>query len=100
MATILVTGGNRGIGFGIVQAISRRLPTSTVIIACRSISAGNGAIDEGKKLGLTASLDVIQLDIEDDESITKAVSAVESKYGKLDGRRCARGYTNSILTVS
>ena len=85
MATILVTGGNRGIGFGIVQAISKRLPTSMVIIACRSISAGNDAIDEAKKLGLTALLDVVQLDIEDDKSIAQAVSAVERKYGRLDG---------------
>ncbi|KAF4826472.1 Short-chain dehydrogenase/reductase tropE [Colletotrichum tropicale] len=38
MAIILVTGGNRGIGFGIVQAIADRLPDSTVIIGCLLIN--------------------------------------------------------------
>ncbi|KAF5520104.1 Short-chain dehydrogenase/reductase tropE [Colletotrichum aenigma] len=69
MATILVTGGNRGIGFGIVQAIAERLPDSLVIIGCRSTVAGHEAVTKLRELGVKTNLDVLLLDIEDDASI-------------------------------
>ncbi|KAF4844418.1 Short-chain dehydrogenase/reductase tropE [Colletotrichum siamense] len=84
MATILVTGGNRGIGFGVVQAIANRLPDSLVIIGCRSTVAGDEAMTELRELGVKANLDVLLLDIEDDASITAAVATVDQKHGKLD----------------
>ncbi|KAE9584037.1 hypothetical protein CGMCC3_g40 [Colletotrichum fructicola] len=84
MATILVTGGNRGIGFGIVQAITERLPDFLVIIGCRSTVAGHEAVTKLKGLGVKTNLDVLQLDIEDDASITAAVATVDQKHGKLD----------------
>lgn len=85
MATILVTGGNRGIGFGIVQAIAERLPDSLVIIGCRSTVAGHEAVTKLRELGVKTNLDVLLLDIEDDASITAAVATVDQKHGKLDG---------------
>ncbi|KAF3800797.1 hypothetical protein GCG54_00009468 [Colletotrichum gloeosporioides] len=60
MATILVTGGNRGIGFGIVQAIADRLPDSTVIIGCRSTLAGDEAVTKLRELGVKTNLDLIR----------------------------------------
>ncbi len=85
MAVILVTGGNRGIGLGIVEAVAKRLSDATILIGCRSIVAGEEAIQKLSSLGLAAEFSVVQIDIEDDVSITNAVSEVEKNYGKLDG---------------
>lgn len=85
MSVILVTGGNRGIGLGIVQALATRIPTATILIGCRSAIAGRETIEKLKGLGIQSSLDTVQIDIENDASITAAVEAVDAKYGKLDG---------------
>jgi NAD(P)-dependent dehydrogenase (short-subunit alcohol dehydrogenase family) len=82
---ILVTGSNRGIGFSIVQATAFRNPSFTYILACRSASSGKTAIAELKKLGVTATLDVVELDVTKDSTIISAKEYVEKKYGRLDG---------------
>ncbi|KAJ3475622.1 hypothetical protein NLG97_g9393 [Lecanicillium saksenae] len=84
MATILVTGGNRGIGYAIVKVLGTRLPSATVIIGCRDVPAGQKAIEELRDEGLVTALDVVKIDIEDDDSIREAVVAVGQKYGKVD----------------
>ena len=83
--TILVTGANRGIGFSIIQALAPRLPTATYILAVRSLSSGQTAITELRKIGITSPLDIVELDITNDVTIVKAKKYVEEKYGKLDG---------------
>ena len=83
---ILVTGANRGIGFAIVQSTALRVPKATYILACRSQSAGETAILELQKLGVTAPLNVVVLDVTDDASILAAKEVVEKKYGKLDSK--------------
>lgn len=85
MVTVLITGGNRGIGFGIAQAIAGRIPSSTIILGCRRPEAGYEAIEQLRGKGISSSLDVVQLDIGDIQSITAAVETLDSKYGKLDG---------------
>jgi NAD(P)-dependent dehydrogenase (short-subunit alcohol dehydrogenase family) len=82
---ILVTGSNRGIGFSIVQATAFRNPSFNYILACRSASSGKTAIAELKKLGVTATLDVVELDVTKDSTIISAKEYVEKKYGRLDG---------------
>ncbi|RFU78562.1 hypothetical protein TARUN_3656 [Trichoderma arundinaceum] len=86
MSTILITGGNRGIGFGIAQAIAARIPSSTIILGCRKPEAGHEAIERLRGQGVSSSLDVVQLDIEDIQSVTAAAEAVDKKYGKLDDK--------------
>ncbi|KAE9371474.1 NAD(P)-binding protein [Stipitochalara longipes BDJ] len=81
---ILVTGANRGIGFSIVQATALRNPSSTYILACRSSPSGEAAVIELKKLGVTAPLDVVELDVTKDSSIMSAKEYIEKKYGRLD----------------
>jgi NAD(P)-dependent dehydrogenase (short-subunit alcohol dehydrogenase family) len=82
---VLVTGANRGIGFSIVQATALRNPTSSFILACRSVSSGEAAMVELKKMGLAAHLDVVELDVTNDATIVSAKEYVEKKYGCLDG---------------
>jgi NAD(P)-dependent dehydrogenase (short-subunit alcohol dehydrogenase family) len=83
--TILITGANRGIGFSIILALAPRLPTATYILAVRSLSSGQTAISELKKLGITSPLDIVELDITNNTTIIKVKKYIEEKYGKLDG---------------
>lgn len=85
MANILVTGANRGIGYAIVQTIATRLPTSNVILACRSKTSAEEAIQTLRGSHVSAGLDHVELDIENDASIELAVAAIDKKYGSLDG---------------
>lgn len=85
MSIILITGGNRGIGFGIAQAIAGRIPSSTIILGCRRLVAGHEAIEQLRGQGVSSPLDAVQLDIEDIQSIEAAVENLDKKYGKLDG---------------
>ncbi|EGR45200.1 uncharacterized protein TRIREDRAFT_111417 [Trichoderma reesei QM6a] len=85
MSTVLITGANRGIGFGIAQAVASRIPSSTIILGCRKIEKGHEAIGRLRELGVSCPLDAVQIDIEDIQSITAAVEALDKNYGKLDG---------------
>lgn len=85
MAIILVTGANRGIGFGIVQAIAGRVSNSTILIGCRTHEPGEEAVRKWRDIGIKEALYVLPFDIEDDASIIAAATIVEEKYGKLDG---------------
>ncbi|KAI8632476.1 hypothetical protein F5Y19DRAFT_365567 [Xylariaceae sp. FL1651] len=84
MTVILVTGGNRGIGFAIVEALGSRIPYSTILIGCRSVANAQGAIRELREKGVPAKLEALEITITDDSSIRAAVATVEEKYGKLD----------------
>lgn len=81
---ILVTGANRGIGFSIVQATALHVPKATYLLACRTQSSGDEAVSELKKVGVTATLDVLVLDVTSDASILAARGTIEKKYGHLD----------------
>ncbi len=85
MSIIVVTGANRGIGFGIVQAIASRIPSCTIIIGCRADAAGQDAIKALEAKGTTSALDTAVIDIDDDASIDAAVTSIGEKYGRVDG---------------
>lgn len=73
LKTIIVTGSNKGIGYGIVRALLK-LPYK-IIMACRSIERAEKAKeelaenDEEKK----SRIDILELDISKSESIDKFV---------------------------
>ncbi len=83
--TVLVTGGNRSIGFGIVQRLAQRSSENNIIIASRQRQDGEKAVSELQTLGFKNPFHAISLDITDDESIRNAVAEVDQMFGKLDG---------------
>ncbi|KAI0473197.1 NAD(P)-binding protein [Xylariaceae sp. FL0804] len=81
---IFVTGANQGLGFSIIQVAALRDPESTYILASRRRAAGEEAVEKLRELGVTARIEVVELDVTKDEQIAAAVDVVKSKFGKLD----------------
>ncbi len=76
---ILITGGSKGIGFGIAEALLKA--GHQVAITSRTAAAANKAVDELKVHGDVLPLEA---DVKSFESQLKAVQQVIDKWGKLD----------------
>ncbi|KAI1199837.1 NAD(P)-binding protein [Nemania serpens] len=83
---LLITGGNTGLGLETVKALLQSQTAYEIIIGSRTVSKGEDAIAELKKEfpQSPSTLSVLQVDLESDESLEKAVSELTSKYGRLD----------------
>jgi len=77
MKSVLVTGGNRGIGLEICRQLHAR--GYQVIMGSRDIESGHEA---AARLGINVS--VQQLDVTDPGSVQNAFEHVERAYGSLD----------------
>ena len=86
----LVTGGHRGIGLGIVQALLQRSTTSTIIIGSREKDDAEHAVAELVNRGSKASFCPTGLDVTSDESIASAVAEIRERFGRVDGEQLHR----------
>ena len=75
---LLITGGNAGLGFQTVKALSNSSVGYTILLGGRNLQKAAAAA-EGLK-----NVTPIQIDIEKDESIKAAFKHVSEKYGRLD----------------
>lgn len=82
---ILVTGANRGIGFGIVQALAKRSEQNTIIIASRKEMDAEQAAIDAKALSPGSRFFPLGLDVTSDDSIAASVNEVQAEFGRLDG---------------
>ncbi|KFY21021.1 hypothetical protein V491_03229 [Pseudogymnoascus sp. VKM F-3775] len=82
----LITGANTGIGFETIKALLGSPNTYTILLGGRSIQKAEDAVQLAKTQfpNSASSLSAIQVDIEDDASISKAFEEVSAKYGRLD----------------
>lgn len=76
---ILITGGSKGIGYGIAEALLKE--GHKVAITSRSQEAADEAVNRLQSLGDMLG---IAADVKDLSSQQKAVAAVIEKWGKLD----------------
>ena len=76
----IVTGGNRGIGFGIATAFTQR--GASVAILCRNIEDGKRAAEELNAEGGNAI--AVHCNITDTDSVKTAVQEVWEKFGAVD----------------
>jgi len=81
---VLCTGGNRGLGFAILQVAGIRDPSAVYIMTSRKKEDGQAAAEELAKGGVKAKIDILVLDVTDDEQIMEAIKYVAVKYQKLD----------------
>ena len=82
---ILITGANQGLGFEIAKSLSTAQQNFHVILAGRSLSKVNAAVEslESTKSS-TNTLQGLELDLTSDSSIAAAVKKIEMAYGYLD----------------
>jgi len=76
---VLVTGGNRGIGFAIAQGLLQK--GCEVIITARSLDK---AQESAEKLQALGKVTPIELDVTDDHSIAQAVENLCQQVNQLD----------------
>jgi len=77
----VVSGSNKGIGFAIVKELCAKFD-GDVYLTSRDENRGKSAVEEMNKLGLHPKYH--QLDIDDQESVTKLRDFIKSTYGGLD----------------
>lgn len=87
MRTVLVTGGNRGIGLAICQRILEETTDVKVLLGSRDKSRGTQAVEYLEKIVTDARdrLEVVEMDTSSDESVTKAASEISSKHKSIYG---------------
>merc|ERR1712228_1051514 len=85
---ILVTGGNKGIGLAIVEALLQEVENSVVLLGSRDAVRGQEAVDGVvAKLGkqFQPRLQPVLIDVTSQESVDKAAAAVKKDHGKIYG---------------
>lgn len=73
--------GNSGIGFEVAaQLLTDK--TKHVILGSRSLEKGEAAIKDLQSRNLPGTVELLQLDVTDPQSIEAAAKTVESKHGR------------------
>ena len=76
----LVTGGNFGIGQGIVHRFARE--GAAVAIVARNATRGNSVVAELEALGHIGAF--FQTDVSDEQAVESMIGAVMERFGRLD----------------
>jgi len=88
MKTILVTGGNKGIGLGIVKKLLRDYSDTFLLLGSRDVKRGEDAVKEVvQELGgnINERVKLLILDVCSESSISAAVEKVKTEYKELYG---------------
>ena len=83
---VLITGANTGLGLEVVKALCQSKKTYTILLGGRSLEKARAAVENAQSLRASDStqLEAVQIDIEDDDSISRLVDKVSKDYGHLD----------------
>ena len=81
MPVAVVTGSNKGIGFGIVRALCKKFE-GDVYLTSRDETRGREAVETLKKEGLDPKLHV--LDISNEQTVETLRDFMKEKYGGID----------------
>ena len=87
-AIVLITGANSGVGFELASQLVIDA-TKHVILCSRSIEKGKKALAGLEALGKPGTIELLQLDVCDEQSIEHAAKAVAEKHGRCVNRGSA-----------
>jgi 2-dehydro-3-deoxy-D-gluconate 5-dehydrogenase len=76
----IVTGGNRGIGFGMARGLASR--GASISVAGRDRLKSDQAVTELERLGVEAM--AVEVDVTDEASLTAMVEATIERFGRID----------------
>lgn len=78
----IVTGANSGIGFETARVLADK--GATVIMACRNLGKANPKADEIRAGHPKGTVDVMELDLSDLESVKRFTDAFRARHARLD----------------
>ena len=83
---VLITGSNKGIGFGIIEALLKKKSDLRIILSSRNESLGMKSYNQLLQKYPFAKNDFFyhQLDITKKESISNIISWIKKEFGKID----------------
>lgn len=90
---VLVTGGNQGLGFESVKKLAAEQANFNIILCSRDIERGKVAVESLSVFKQDTTVEGLELNVDEDESIAQAVEYVEQKYGRLDGELHFQAYS-------
>ncbi|KAI1722095.1 short chain dehydrogenase domain-containing protein [Ditylenchus destructor] len=83
----VVTGSNKGIGYGIVRGLAEKVADSVIYLTARNTTLGDQALKKvHEELGAKKKSEILfhQLDITDEVSCQKLASHLKEKHGAID----------------
>jgi NAD(P)-dependent dehydrogenase (short-subunit alcohol dehydrogenase family) len=78
----IVTGSNSGIGFETARVLAEK--GANVVMACRNLEKANPKADEIRSAHPNASVEVMELDLSDLDSVQRFADAFRAKHSRLD----------------
>lgn len=76
--TILVTGGNRGIGLETVKGLAKN-SDDTILMGSRSVAAGE---EESRKIG--KNVKPVEVNLSQRETLVRNIASITEQYGRVD----------------
>jgi NAD(P)-dependent dehydrogenase (short-subunit alcohol dehydrogenase family) len=81
---VLVTGANQGLGLAVIEVAGKRYFSNTYILCARDVEKGQQAVRQLRDSGVTAVIEVMELDVTNNNHIATAVKHIDAQYGRLD----------------
>ena len=89
--TIVITGGNTGLGYEAAKDFARRNQNGNVVIACRDTSKGHEAVSSISKSTGNENVSCLELDLASLESVKKFITEVQTKHPSINALICNAG---------
>lgn len=82
---VFITGGNTGIGLEAVKALLGSDRQYHILLGGRSLTKAEAAVKNStSEIQSKSTIEAIQIDVEDDASISRAFEEVSSKHPRID----------------
>lgn len=96
---VLITGANKGIGYEAIKALINTDTPYHILLGSRDTSRGEEAVETLSQgvPNTKSTIEVVQIEVTDDQSVKKAVDYIQNKHGRIDVLVNNAGKSASIL---